>query len=229
MGRLISAGHTTSCLPGALPFFFFFCQGKAGGGQCHQHVSHFTGLSLHGFISFPLSRWTLLLFLPWRYTPNKMVQTHTKTGIQKDKNLIYSPLPSILSIIILFSPLPWLLPLQVWSSWYLSIFEKRCFGVRSIFIHIYIYTYTHIFLYIYIHRHLFLCICINKYIRTERERGRHRIWLTIIPDWAIINSAGLFLIFTSLTEIWMWPIMYRLTNQRTSRLIFYGYRIICTP
>lgn len=127
------------------------------------------------------------------------------------------PLPPLPAVMVTASP--------VWSSWYLSIFEKRCFRVQSIFVCTYIYTQT----YLYRERQLFLYICINKYIHTEIERGRHYIWLTITRDRAIINSAGLFLIFTGLTEIWMWPIMYRLTNQRTSRLIFYGYRIICTP
>lgn len=166
MGRLISAGHSTSCLPKTLPFlFFFFFQGKAGGGQCHQHVLHCASLSLCGFISFPLSKWTLLLFLPWQYGPNEIVQAHTKPGIYKDKNL-YLSLPSILLIITLFSllliPLPWLLPLQYDPLGIFPSLKKRGLDYGAFSLNIYTHTQTHTFIQtlisIYKYKYIYLFI-----------------------------------------------------------------------
>lgn len=131
-------------------FFFFFCQGKAGGGQCHQHVLHCASLSLCGFISFPQSKWTLLLFLPWQYAPNKIVQAHTKTGMYEGKNL-YLSLPSTLLIIILFSfpflPPPQLLPLQYDPLGIFPSLKKGGSDYEAFSLHIHKYTHTHTYLY----------------------------------------------------------------------------------
>lgn len=142
-------------------FSFFFCQGKAGGGQCHQHVLHCASLSLCGFISFPLSKWTLLLSLPWQYTPNKIAQAHTKTGIYNDKNL-YLFLQSMLLIITLFFlpliPLPWLLPLHNDLLGIFPSLNKGGLDYGEFSLHIYKTThlYRHLFIYTHINKSTYL-------------------------------------------------------------------------